>query len=297
MKNKQRKKSRWNGMLWIGMVVTAVGLIVIYLALPDGKLWRQYQEDIRVSFKAAGTQNQSETFTKDSIKELPALLQKHIENGGYLGQPQMRNMLIHFHDTEFRMAQGKDPMKIDFQQVNFVSRPDRHAFLTGRMFGLPIQAKDSTIDGIGSMTGVLAKQIPLFRSTGAEMDQGQLITALADAVFMPSLFLQEFVSWKVIDDRTVEGQISWKQVSAKGRFTFDEEGNVIRFDTEDRYMDDNGKGSKLVPWFVTYEQYQQQDDFYQPGHVTVNWVTSEGAYTYFESDRIEVVYSVDEESI
>lgn len=297
MKNKQRKKSRWNGMLWIGMVVTAVGLIVIYLALPGGKLWRQYQEDIRVSFKAAETQNQSETFTKDSIKELPALLQKHIENGGYLGQPQMRNMLIHFHDTEFRMAQGKDPMKIDFQQVNFVSRPDRHAFLTGRMFGLPIQAKDSTIDGIGSMTGVLAKQIPLFRSTGAEMDQGQLITALADAVFMPSLFLQEFVSWKVIDDRTVEGQISWKQVSAKGRFTFDEEGNVIRFDTEDRYMDDNGKGSKLVPWFVTYEQYQQQDDFYQPGHVTVNWVTSEGAYTYFESDRIEVVYSVDEESI
>ena len=59
------------------------------------------------------------------------------------------------------------------------------------------------------------------------MDQGQLITALADAVYMPSLFLQKHMSWTVVDDFTVEGEISWKDVTAKGRFTFDNNGNII----------------------------------------------------------------------
>lgn len=282
-------------MLIIGILVVILGIGIIYLALPGGKLRQHYLADITTSFKETKEEQSSKgNFTKESIGGIPESLQQHIENGGYLGEPLMSNMLIRFHHTRFRLSKNQKPMAIDFEQVNFVGRPDRHAFLTARMFGLPLQAKDSTIDGVGSMTGVLAKQFQLFRSTGPEMDQGQLITALADAVFMPALFLQEFVSWKVIDDRTVEGTITWKNVSAKGQFTFDDQGNITRFDTEDRYMDDNGKSSKLVPWFVTYEKYQEQNGFYQPSHVTVNWVLPEGAYTYFESDRIDVEYSVDE---
>ncbi|WYJ89991.1 hypothetical protein A5888_001719 [Enterococcus sp. 9E7_DIV0242] len=285
-------------MLLVGILIICVGIALIYLALPGGKLWRNYLDDIAVSFKATEReQATSKRFTKETMQELPEQIQKHIENGGYLNQPLMSNMHIRFYNTKFRMSEDKEPMAIDFQQVNFVERPDRHAFLTGRMFGLPIQAKDSTIDGVGSMTGILAKQIQLFRSTGPEMDQGQLITALADAVFMPALFLQDFVSWTIIDEQTVEGQIAWQGVSAKGQFTFDEHGNIARFDTEDRYRDDNGKSSKLVPWFVTYERYQKQGGHWLPGHVKVNWVMPNGEYTYFESDNMEVDFSVAKDQI
>lgn len=284
-------------MLIVGILAVVLGVGIIYLTLPGGKLRQQYLADIALSFKETEKALETEKFTKESIRELPEFLQRHIENGGYLDEPLMSNMLIRFNDTKFRLSKDKKQMPIDFEQVNFVSRPDRHAFLAARMFVLPLQAKDSTIDGIGSMTGVLAKQFQLFQSTGPEMDQGQLITALADAVFMPALFLQEFVSWKIIDDRTVEGTITWKAVSAKGQFTFDAQGNITRFDTEDRYMDDNGKSSKLVPWFVTYEKYQEQNGFHQPTHVTVNWVLPEGAYTYFESDKIEVEYSINEKIV
>lgn len=280
-------------MLIVGLILVLLGIGVIYLAFPGGKLWRQYLNEVTVSIKKTEKESlEPKSFTAETIKELPEPLQKHIENGGYLDKPLMSNMLIHFYNTKFRLSQEKEPMAIDFQQVNFVSRPDRHAFLTARMFGLPLQAKDSTIDGVGSMTGVLAKQVQLFQSTGPEMDQGQLITALADAVFMPALFLQDFVSWTVVDETTVAGTITWKGVSATGQFTFDDRGNIVRFDTEDRYMDDNGKGSKLVPWFVTYEKYQKQNEFLLPSKVAVNWVLPEGAYTYFESDWIEVEYSI-----
>lgn len=282
-------------MLWIVIVLIVLAIIVIYLAIPGGRLWKQYLTDVKDSLTETNMQRSIQSiFTEDYVAELPALLRQHIINGGYIGKPLMDNMLIYFHNTKFRMSAGKNPIKIKFMQVNFISRPDRHAFLSGRIAGIPLQAKDSMLNGFGSMTGVLAKQFRLFCSTGAEMDQGQLITALADAVYMPSLFLQEYVSWTAVDDCTVEGKISFKGVTAKGRFTFDNNGNIIRFDTEDRYMDENGKGSSLVPWYVTYSDYKEQNGYFQPGSVSVSWKLPGGDNTYFVSDLIEIQYSINE---
>lgn len=285
-------------MTWIVIALLVLAIIVIYLATPGGKLWKQYLADVKSSLTVTNRQRSTqELFTEDKVAELPVLLRQHILNGGYMGKTLMGNMRIYFHNTKFRMSAGKEPIKIKFMQVNFAHRPDRHAFLTLRMAGIPMQAKDSVLDGFGSMTGVLAKQFQLFRSTGPEMDQGQLITALADAVFMPSLFTQEYVSWTVIDDHTVEGRIEWKGFSAKGRFSFDHHGNIIRFDTKDRYMDNNGKGSSLVPWYVTYSDYKEQNGYFQPGSVSVNWTLPEGDNTYFVSDHIEVQYSISEANL
>lgn len=285
-------------MLWIVIVLIALAIIVIYLAIPGGRLWKQYLIDVESSLTETNRQRSTPSlFTEDDVAKLPALLRQHITNGGYMGKPFMDNMLIYFHNTKFRMSADKKPIKIKYMQVNFANRPDRHAFLTGRIAGIPLQAKDSVLDGYGSMTGVLAKQFQLFCSTGAEMDQGQLITALADAVYMPSLFLQKYMSWTVVDDHTVEGEIAWKGVSAKGRFTFDNNGNIIRFDTNDRYMDENGKGSSLMPWYVTYSDYKKQNGYFQPGSVSANWKLPDGDDTYFVSDNIEVQYSIKEANI
>ena len=109
---------------------------------------------------------------------------------------------------------------------------------------------------------------------------------------MPSLYLQDFVSWTEIDEHTVEGEISWKGVSAKGRFSFNDDGDIIRFDTNDRYMDENGKGTKLVPWYVIYGDYKKQNGYWQPGSVQVNWLLPDGVDTYFVCDDIDIIYSV-----
>lgn len=280
-------------MFWLIIGIIMLAIIVTYFAIPGGRLWKQYLSDVKTSLAVTNIQESTQRiFTEDSVARLPALLRQHIVNGGYMGKPIMDNMLITFHNTKFRMSAGKKPINIKFMQVNFAARPDRHAFLMGRIAGIPLQAKDSILDGYGSMTGVLAKQFQLFCSTGAEMDQGQLITALADAVYMPSLFLQKYVLWETINDRMIEGEITWKNVSAKGRFTFDEEGHIIRFDTNDRYMDENGKGTSLVPWYVTYSNYKAQNGFVQPGEVSVNWALADGDDTYFVSDRIEIQYSI-----
>lgn len=280
-------------MFWIITGLAGLAAAAAYLIIPGGRLWRQYVEEVEHSMAALTDDGGSRSlFTKEAVSGLPDLLKSHIINGGYMGTPLMSHMMIHFRDAEFAVSVGKNMIPIRFMQVNFVKRPDRHAFLSGRMAGLPLQAKDSVIDGAGSMTGVIAKRIPLFCSAGSEMDQSQLITALADAVFMPALFLQEYVTWTAVDSRTVEGKITWKNVSAKGRFIFDEKGRIVRFDTSDRYMDENGKGSSLAPWSVVYSDYRKKNGFVQPGSVRVSWDLPEGEHTYFVSGEIETQYCV-----
>ena len=283
-------------LVWGLMLVLAI--VIIYLIIPGGPAWKKYLADIASSFQQENDISlQPSVITEEAIAELPQLLRKYLKKNGYINQPMMRNMYIQFENTKFRMEAGKKTIPIDFCQVNFVDRPDRYAFLTAHMFGLPVHVRDSVQDGKGSMIGVLAKHFQLFHSTGPEMDQSQLITALADAVFMPSLFLQEYISWRTIDYQTIEGTISWNGVSAKGRFTFDDSGDIVRFDTDERYMDENGKGTSLVPWFVLYENYQSDEKYRRPGCVSVNWKLSQGIDNYFVSDRIKVQYSIEASEI
>ena len=280
-------------MMFLGCLLLAITLIVLYFFLPGGTAWKKYLAEVESSFRQEPVSEEPQMITEEAIEELPPLLQKYLKKNGYVNQPLMQNMFICFGHTRFRIAADKAPIPIEFCQVNFVERPDRYAFLKARMFGLPIQVTDQVQNGRGAMIGVLAKHFKLFHSTGPEMDQGQLITSLADAVFLPSLVLQDYVAWRTLDERTIEGTIRWNGVSAKGRFTFDVSGDIVRFDTEDRYMDENGKGTSLVPWFVLYENYKSDQLYRRPGCVSVNWKLPEGIDNYFVSDQIQVNYSVD----
>ncbi len=275
---------------WMIIGLLTISAIALYLSTPGGRLWKQYRSEVKISMDAL-PEDETKQFTAERLAGLPDLLQNHILCGGYIGSPMMDNMRIRFHNAKFGISPGKKLIPVQFMQINFVKRPDRHAFLAGRVAGLPLQAKDSVLDGVGSMTGMLAKRFRIFHSTGAEMDQSQLITALADAVYMPSFFLQEFVSWRTVDERTVEGTITWNGISAKGRFMFNQSGSIIRFETNDRYMDENGTGSAQVPWHVDYSDYKNQNGYFQPGTVKASWRLPDGDDTYFVSDDIEICYT------
>jgi len=146
-------------MIWVTCIIAVLALIIIYILIPGGKLWNRYLEDVKLSYGQINQNSASQNnFSEEEIAKLPALLQKHIINGGYINKPMMSNMLVRFYNTKFRLSPEKNPIKIEFQQVNFAQRPDRHAFLSGKIAGIPLQAKDSILDGYGSMTGVLAKQ-------------------------------------------------------------------------------------------------------------------------------------------
>lgn len=281
------------------LIVVCISILVIvsaftYLALPGGKLYRQYKEDVQQSFSESAGQNQNALFTDEAIANLPIPMQKYFSHCGYVGTSMMDYMHLDIKEARLVMSQGQNPIKIHYEQYNFVARPDRHAFIDAKMLGLHlISGKDTLLNGEGSMTIRLAKLLEVGKSIGHEMSQSQLITALPDAVFMPSFFLQEYLTWVSIDETRAECTITWGNLTASGIFTFNEIGEIIRFDTDDRYQDNNGESTNL-PWTVEFGRYQEIDGFQRPSSVNIYWHMSDGnKFTYFECDNYTVSYSVD----
>ena len=270
------------------VIILVITTVFIYLAIPGGRLYRQYENDVQLSLNELVRPQQNLLFTDETIEDLPIPVQKYLSHCGYMGTPLMEHMYLECLDVVFTISQGQNPIKIRYEQNNFVARPDRHAFVDARIFGIPLHGKDTITNGEGSMTIILAKLFSLGQSTGREMSQSQLVTALADAVFMPSLFLQDYVTWRSIDETHAECTIMWGGLTASGIFTFNELGEIIRFDTNDRFYDDN-KVSINLPWTAELGSYEMIDGFLRPGSIEIYWHMPDGSlYSYFECDNYSV---------
>ncbi|MDR2889461.1 MAG: hypothetical protein LBV33_06435 [Lachnospiraceae bacterium] len=271
------------------IILIIVGIALIYLALPGGALRRQYRKDVALSLNE--NLLPSASFTEEAVSGLPEPMQKYLSYCGYMGKPMMAHGYFDFREARLSIAQDQTPITLRYEQYNFVARPDRHAFIDGKLFGLHlINGKDTLSDGKGSMTIVLAKLLKLGETTGPDMSQSQLVSTLPDAVLMPSLFLQDYVEWTAIDDTHAESTITWNDIRCSGIFTFNNEGEIIRFDTNDRYQDNNGVSVNL-PWTVEYGDYYEVDGLRRPGTVKISWHMPDGSdYTYFESSDYTVSY-------
>ncbi len=139
-------------------IVLVITAIFIYQALPGGKLYRQYTNEVQLSFDEAIIQKQGSNFTGEAISGLPIPMQKYLSHCSYAGKPMMEYMYLKFIEANFAMLQDQKPIKIDYEQYNFVARPDRHAFIDAKIFGMHIiNAKDTYVNGEGSMTIRLPK--------------------------------------------------------------------------------------------------------------------------------------------
>ena len=161
--------------------------------------------------------------------------------------------------------------------------PDRLAFIDSKMFGVPFQGYDYYMDGKGGMKGVLAKLFTLFDQTGPEMDKACLITYLAEAFFLPEALLKDFITFKQVDEHTVEATITNKGVTASGVFHFNDSYEMISFTTNDRGQIAPDGSIEYTPWEAQCENYKEYSDgIKRPTVFRAIWKNKGGDFIYFD---------------
>ena len=86
------------------------------------------------------------------------------------------------------------------------------------------------------------------------MDKACLITYLAEAFFLPETLLKDFITFKQIDEHTVEATITNKGVSASGVFHFNDAYEMTSFTTNDRGQISPNGTIEYTPWEAFLEQ-------------------------------------------
>lgn len=276
--------------MWIvlGILVFVIVGIIIFFEIPYSKLKTDFTRDSISLIKSTSVSN--DVFSKDEIKDLPLPVKKYFDYCGFIGTKKMSYMKATFKDVTFKSGKDKPILKIDYKQYNLVKNPDRIAMIDSSLYGIPFQGYDSYLNGTGSMKGVIAKLFTLFDQRGVDMDRASLVTYLAECFVVPSVILQDYIKWESIDDTHAKATISYYGISASGIFTFNDNGEMTSFTTNDRMATETDGTSKKVRWSAVCSDYKESNGIKKPTVFKAIWHYSEGDQVYFDSNDLQIEY-------
>lgn len=277
-------------MIFVGILLTFVGITIIFFNISYSKTKNEFKILNNILTTKASKTN--EVFTSEDIKNLPSPVQRFFNHCGYIGKPKMTYMKATFKDVSFSLGRNKPTIKIDYTQYNLANEPMRLAYIDSSMYGIPFQGLDSYVNGSGKMKGVIAKLFTLFEQQGAAMDRASLATYLAECFVIPSVALQDFIAWEEIDDTHAKATISYRGVSAGGIFTFNEEGEMLLFETYDRENTSMDGTIEKVKWTAICDDYKEINGILLPTKFQAVWNYKEGDLLYFDGRNIEFEYGV-----
>lgn len=152
-----------------------------------------------------------------------------------------------------------------------------------------VRGRDKYMDGHGHM---LIKPLSAFTAvdaTGPEMDQSTLLRYLSEMPLFPTAFLTvPGIEYRATGPDTFEAAVTHGGRTVRGRFTVASDGALLRFDTDDRYREVNGKMIR-TPWYGTYDDPSVFDGMRVPTSAAVSWETPDGPLTYarFTIERLD----------
>lgn len=153
---------------------------------------------------------------------------------------------------------------------------------------LPVRVTDWFVDGRGGLRARLLSAVTVAQAgPSPELDEGELLRYLAEAVWFPTALLPAAgVEWAGIDERTARATLVHEGTRASLVFHFDEAGYVTRV-TGDRYrMTDDG--GEQTPWVGEFDDYESRNGTVVPTTASVAWVLPTGRLEYFRGELAAV---------
>jgi hypothetical protein len=150
--------------------------------------------------------------------------------------------------------------------------------------GLWIDARDRSVDGIGSMLVEIESTVTIADSKGPELDQGALLRLLGEMVWFPTAFLDHrYVRWSAIDNQRARATLRLNDRTVSGEFVFGPDDLPASFSAE-RYRDIGGGKSVLTPFVGGVADFRQVDGVLVPFHVVGAWVIDGETIEYVDFD-------------
>jgi len=219
------------------------------------------------------------------FQSLPDVLKKYILGCGFNGREKIRSATIKWKDTALRMKKDGVWKPMICLQHNFLPEPIRCTYMKNKNFQLmPMEAIDSYIHGKGNMKVNLFYLFPVANSAGKQIDQAELVTMLAETIFVPNYALQHYIKWEVIDDLAIKGTITDRGTSASGTFYFNESFEIIRFETHDRFFSGSKGKYEKIRWTVLVGPYINHNGKRFPQTFKAVWNIENGDYEYFKGE-------------
>ena len=131
--------------------------------------------------------------------------------------------------------------------------------------------------------------------SGYELDVGELVTYLNDAILMaPSLLLGPETTWTSVDSRSFDVTLRDGSLSVTARVWLDEQGAPTDFSTADRFFDTPDGRRVRTEWRTPVSGWQEVAGRKLPTRAQAVWQLPTGPFPYadFSVDPAQIAFNV-----
>jgi hypothetical protein len=224
--------------------------------------------------------------TEADLAPLPPLVRRYMRFMRVAGRPRDWSFRASFAGR-FRLRPDGPWRPVEAWQYN--TQPDlARLFLMRLRLGgvLPVVGRDTYLRGHGRMRIRLLDLVNVGDTTGPELDAGELVTFLNDAIlFAPSMLLGPETRWSPVSEHRFDVTLTDRGHSVTARVVVDNEGAVTDFITTDRFVEDPyDRAHPLVQrrWSTPVEGWIAVDGHPIPTGGRAIWHLPQGEFCYVE---------------
>ncbi|MFC6940647.1 DUF6920 family protein [Salinirubellus sp. GCM10025818] len=272
---------------------TTGAVVALLVAVLAGIVWLRRETALRMDeLRRPANTEREKVFTPDDLEGLPAPVRAYFENTLQEGQPYIDSVRLK-QNGELRLGDASSPWR-PFTATQHVTVDPPGFFWDASITLVPfvsLRIRDLFRDGNGSAAVSLFGIIPLDRGEPSqELNEAELVRYLAEATWYPTALLpSEGVQWEPIDDRTAKATIEHGDVSASLTFSFNEDDEVTRVYTEERYRR-GADGFEPMPWSGYWHNYQRRNGIRIPMEGEVVWHLPDGDLEAWQGQLTEIHY-------
>lgn len=251
--------------------------------------WQKQATEALVEVDAAAP-----LLTELDLHHLPAPLAAYIRLSGAVGQPRTTSVYADFHGR-IRSDPETAWMPFTGKQVNtFGASPERLFIMDATRSGLPVTVLHSFADGSATMRAKVASLVTVVDASGPEMDRGETVTVFNDLVVLaPGAIVDAPITWMAMDDRHVRGVFTNADQKVSAELTFDDEGNLADFVSEDRLRaSSDGKSFTPQTWSTPLSGHRDAQGRRLISSGEGRWRDPQGWFTYVELTFDDIRYNV-----
>lgn len=229
--------------------------------------------------------------SEKDLEGLPNPVQKWLRHSGVIGKPFISNARI-IQKLEMKMKPGQEKwLKAKALQYSTVDVPAFIWSVDARMNSLiGFKGRDKFEDGKGEMLIKLESLVNVVNEKGEKLDEGSLQRYLGEMVWLPTLALSPYVSWKEVNDNTAIATLNYMGTKGSGTFYFNNDGEFIRFSTW-RFKD-NEANAKRYEWVLKVQEHKSFEGIRVPSTMTATWKLEKEDWTWLKLDITDIIYNV-----
>ena len=236
--------------------------------------------------------------TEEDLATLPRSAQRYLHYMGVVGEPRDWSFRAGWRG-HFRRGPNEAWLPCEAWQYDSAVEVARIFYMRLTLAHLlPTVVRDTYLRGHGRMQAKACDLLTVVDATGFELDLGEMVTYLNDAVlYAPSMLLRPNTEWLEVGEGCFDLKLHDGQNTASARVFIDGRGTPYEFSTTDRFVSDPyTKGHPVVRarWTTPVDDWVIYDGRVVPRQGKAFWHLPGGTFEYarFHLLRHELAFNV-----